>query len=148
MSGLEVFDIIQSSVVGFAMDEVSGKYDSPSSRSRNKNRAQNREDGPSVSQEDKLRSLVRNLEKSIERAIASSPQVEECLARIRAEGYEVSLVLQATLAFARRGQIDQKRVEELAGVSGQTASFLGMTPLDKKFLRSLKIAIDDEVAES
>jgi len=68
--------------------------------------------------EDKLRRLVQNLEKSIEQAIASSPQVEECLARIREEGYELSLVLQATLAFAPRGELDQEQVEEVAGMMG------------------------------
>lgn len=93
--------------------------------------------------EDKLRRLVQNLEKSIEQAIASSPQVEECLARIREEGYELSLVLQATLAFAPRGELNQEQVEEVAGIS--LASFR-MSSLDKKFLRSLKIAVDEEAS--
>lgn len=95
--------------------------------------------------EDKLRRLVQNLEKSIEQAIASSPQVEECLARIRDEGYELSLVLQATLAFAPRGELNQEQVEEVAGLSkgGLSASFR-MSTLDKKFLRSLKIAVDED----
>lgn len=95
--------------------------------------------------EDKLRRLVQNLEKSIEQAIASSPQVEECLARIRDEGYELSLVLQATLGFAPRGELNQEHVEQVAGISGAelSASFR-MSTLDKKFLRSLKIAVDEE----
>jgi len=95
--------------------------------------------------EDKLRRLVQNLEKSIEQAIASSPQVEECLARIREEGYELSLVLQATLAFAPRGELNQEQVEEVAGIGGGVASFR-MSSLDKKFLRSLKIAVDEEAS--
>jgi len=93
--------------------------------------------------EDKLRRLVQNLEKSIEQAIASSPQVEECLVRIREKGYELSLVLQATLAFAPRGELNQEQVEQVAGIS--LASFR-MSSLDKKFLRSLKIAVDEEVS--
>lgn len=92
--------------------------------------------------DEKLRSLVRNLEKSIEQAIASSPQVEECLARIRGEGYELSLVLQATLAFAPVGELDQTRVEEVAGVPDEAEALFRMSTLDKKFLRSLKIAVD------
>jgi hypothetical protein len=93
--------------------------------------------------EDKLRRLVQNLEKSIEQAIASSPQVEECLARIREEGYELSLVLQATLAFAPRGELNQEHVEEVAGIGTSPMRFR-MSSLDKKFLRSLKIAVDEE----
>lgn len=98
--------------------------------------------------EEKLRHLVRNLEKSIEQAIASSPQVEECLSLIRGEGYELSLVLQATLAFAPRGELDHDKVEKVAGLAEESASFR-MSSLDKKFLRSLKIAVDavDEEAK-
>jgi hypothetical protein len=94
--------------------------------------------------EDKLRRLVQNLEKSIEQAIASSPQVEECLVKIREEGYELSLVLQATLAFAPRGELDQEQVEEVAGIGGGSLARFRMSTLDKKFLRSLKIAVDEE----
>jgi hypothetical protein len=96
--------------------------------------------------EDKLRRLVQNLEKSIEQAIASSPQVEECLARIREEGYELSLVLQATLAFAPRGELNQEQVEEVAGIGGSPLASFRMSSLDKKFLRSLKIAVDEEAS--
>ncbi len=92
--------------------------------------------------DEKLRRVVQNLEKSIEQAIASSPQVEECLTRIRDEGYEISLVLQATLAFAPMGELDLKQVEEVTGVfNGSNAQFR-MSTLDRKFLRSLKIAVD------
>jgi hypothetical protein len=94
--------------------------------------------------EDRLRRLVQNLEKSIEQAIASSPQVEECLGRIRDEGYELSLVLQATLAFAPRGELDQEQVDEVAGITKELSTSLEMSSLDKKFLRSLKIAVDEE----
>jgi hypothetical protein len=97
-----------------------------------------------VAGEDKLTRLVRDLERSIEQAIGSSPQVEECLARVRAEGYDASLVLQATLAFAPRGKLNQDEVEELdSGSRGSVARFK-MSPHDKKFLRSLKIAVDDD----
>ncbi len=92
--------------------------------------------------DEKLRRVVQNLEKSIEQAIASSPQVEECLTRIRDEGYEISLVLQATLAFAPMGELDLKQVEEVAGVFNESDAQFRMSTLDRKFLRSLKIAVD------
>ncbi len=94
--------------------------------------------------DEKLQQLVRNLEKGIEKAIASSPQVEECLSRIRDEGYELSLVLQATLAFAPVGELDQSEVDELAGIPTTLEAQFRMSNLDKKFLRSLKIAVDEE----
>jgi len=94
--------------------------------------------------DEKLRRLVQNLEKGIEQAISSSPQVEECLTRIREQGYELSLVLQATLAFAPTGELDHARVEEVAGVLEDTEALFRMSTLDRKFLRSLKIAVDEE----
>ena len=93
---------------------------------------------------EKLLRLVQNLEKSIEQAISSSPQVEECLTRVRDQGYELSLVLQATLAFAPVGELDQKKVEEVAGVFNESDAQFRMSTLDRKFLRSLKIAVDEE----
>ncbi len=94
--------------------------------------------------DEKLLRLVQNLEKSIEQAISSSPQVEECLTRVRDQGYELSLVLQATLAFAPLGELDQKQVEKVAGVFDESDSEFRMSTLDRKFLRSLKIAVDEE----
>ena len=94
--------------------------------------------------DDQLRRVVQNLEKSIEQAIASSPQVEECLTRIRDQGFEVSLVLQATLAFAPMGELDPKQVEEVAGILDESDAQFRMSTLDRKFLRSLKIAVDEE----
>jgi len=94
--------------------------------------------------DEKLLRLVQNLEKSIEQAISSSPQVEECLTRVRDQGYELSLVLQATLAFAPIGKLDQKQVEEVAGIFNESDAEFRMSMLDRKFLRSLKIAVDEE----
>ncbi len=94
--------------------------------------------------DENLRRVVQSLEKSIEQAIASSPQVEECLTRIRDQGYEVSLVLQATLAFAPMGELDPKQVEEIAGIFNESDAQFRMSTLDRKFLRSLKIAVDEE----
>ena len=94
--------------------------------------------------DEKLRRAVQHLEKSIEKAIASSPQVEECLTRIRDEGYELSLVLQATLAFAPVGELDPEKVQEVVAAHEETDAEFRMSTLDRKFLRSLKIAVDEE----
>lgn len=94
--------------------------------------------------EDKLKRLAQELEKSVERAIASSPQVEECLERFKTEGYEVALYLEATLAYAPRGELDAGEADRLAGQSSKGPLSFKMSALDKKFLRSLKIAVDEE----
>jgi hypothetical protein len=103
-----------------------------------------RERRRSMDSEDKLRRLTRDLEKSIERAIASSPQVEECLDRLKKEGYEAALVLEATLMMGPKGQIDDATVDRVAGRRDAARAAFKMSSLDKKFLRSLKIAVDEE----
>ena len=82
---------------------------------------------------------------TLRRVLAESPQVAHCLGRIRAQGYEVSVVLEATIGFSRTGRSDRTappafdvRVEKADPIP------LRMAPLDKKFLRSLKITVEDE----
>jgi hypothetical protein len=94
--------------------------------------------------DEKVSQTVRNLEKSIEQAIGRSPQVEECLTRLRNQGYEVALLLQATLVYAPLGELDESHVETVAGVSEDDDAEFRMSTLDRKFLRSLKIAADEE----
>ena len=69
---------------------------------------------------------------------------ERIITKLRSEGYEVALVLEATLAFAPRGEMDGAAIDRLAG-QAEGISFK-MSSLDKKFLRSLKIAVDEEPA--
>jgi len=89
--------------------------------------------------------LAEEVGATLRRVLAESPQVAHCLSRIRAEGYDVSVVLEATIGFSRTGRPDEAvapafdvRVEKAEPLP------LRMTALDKKFLRSLKITVDDE----
>jgi len=95
---------------------------------------------------DDVTRLAQEVSATLQRVLSESPQISHCLNRIRSEGYEVSLLLEATLGFSRT---------EKAGESEAPAGFdvrveksepapLRMTPLDKKFLRSLKITVDHD----
>ena len=82
---------------------------------------------------------------TLRRVLAESPQIAHCLSRMRAEGYEVSVVLEATIGFsrmARPGSTAGPSFDVRVGKADPAP--LRMTPLDKKFLRSLKITVDDE----
>jgi hypothetical protein len=89
--------------------------------------------------------LTEEIGATLRRVLAESPQIAHCLSRIRAEGYDVSVVLEATIGFSRS--------EERSGAAPPPFEVrlekaeptpLKMTPLDKKFLRSLKITVEDE----
>ena len=92
-----------------------------------------------------VKRMVQDLGTTIQRTLAESPQITHCLNRIRAEGYEVSLVLEATIGFNRTGSREATEVSTFDfKVDRSDPPVLKMTPLDKKFLRSLKISIEDE----
>lgn len=93
-----------------------------------------------------VKRMVQDLGSTIQRTLAESPQIAHCLNRMRSEGYEVSLVLEATIGFNKTGSRETTtevstfdfRVEKSEPIP------LKMTPLDKKFLRSLKISVEEE----
>ena len=92
---------------------------------------------------DDVTRLTREVSATLQRVLSESPQINHCLNRIRSEGYEVSLVLEATLGFSRaedRGDAPAFDVR----VEKAEPTPLRMTPLDKKFLRSLKITVDHD----
>jgi hypothetical protein len=89
--------------------------------------------------------LAEEVGTTLRRVLAESPQVAHCLSRIRAEGYDVSVVLEATIGFSRVERTDaatppafEVRVERAEPLP------LKMTPLDRKFLRSLKITVEED----
>lgn len=92
-----------------------------------------------------VKRMVQELGTTIQRTLAESPQIAHCLNRIKAEGYEVSLVLEATIGFNKRGSRESAEVSTFDfKLEKSEPAPLKMTPLDKKFLRSLKITTDEE----
>ena len=89
--------------------------------------------------------LAQEVGAMLQRVLAESPQIAHCLNRVRAEGYEVSLVLEATIGFSRAERREAPAPASFeVRVDKATPAALKMTPLDKKFLRSLKITVDEE----
>jgi len=88
--------------------------------------------------------LAEEVGATLRRVLAESPQVAHCLSRIRAEGYEASVVLEATIGFSRTARPDPAAPAFDVRVEKADPAPLRMTPLDKKFLRSLKITVDDD----
>jgi len=92
-----------------------------------------------------VKRLVGELSATIQRTLSESPQIAHCLGRIRSEGFEVSLVLEATIGFTRTGTREPAEVSTFDfRVEKPEPQPMKMTPLDKKFLRSLKISIEEE----
>ncbi len=92
-----------------------------------------------------VKRLVQDLGTTIQRTLSESTQIAFCLNRIRSEGFEVSLVLEATIGFSKTGTREPAEVSTFDfRVEKAEPAPVRMTPLDKKFLRSLKISIGEE----
>ena len=84
---------------------------------------------------DELKDTRKRLEVAINEALTESPRVAEVIQRIRGRGYEVFLIIEATIGMSR----SKGEGEELKELS---ATRLELTTQDQKFLRSLKIRPD------
>jgi hypothetical protein len=87
----------------------------------------------------RLKSMMRELGDAINNSLSDSEQIAEVISRIKAGGYDVFVVLEATIGF---NQQDEPEAEELALERGSAE--LNMTTQDLKFLKSLRIRVEDE----
>jgi hypothetical protein len=88
--------------------------------------------------------LAEEVGTTLRRVLAESPLMAQCLGRIRAEGYHVSVVLEATIGLNRAAGPEPAGGGFDVRVEKAESTPLKMTPLDRKFLRSLKITVDEE----
>jgi hypothetical protein len=95
----------------------------------------------------KLRKLVQQLGEAIHESVSESPQIAGVVADIRKQGFEVLLMLEATIGL---NEIEQQPAGALDASSDQTGPAqdqTNFTAQDLKFLRSLRISVtgdDDE----
>src|SRR5436189_4340154 len=94
---------------------------------------------------EEVKRMVQDLGSTIQRTLAESPQIAHCLNRIKSEGYDVFLVLEATMGFNKSGSRETAEISTFDfRLEKSEPARLKMTPLDKKFLRSLKIQVEDD----
>jgi hypothetical protein len=100
-----------------------------------------------VERNDEVTRMAHELGNVIRRTLAGSQEVADCLARIKGRGYELSVALEATVAFTPAAATEGEAVEPSPRPTPAAPLRPGsgrMTPLDKKFLRSLKISVEDD----
>lgn len=91
--------------------------------------------------DENLKHLMKELGTAINDTLSNSDRISEAIAKIRSSGYDVFLVLEATIGFNRRLDTVADEPAESAGIDGEAE--LNITSQDVKFLKSLKISIDD-----
>jgi hypothetical protein len=93
--------------------------------------------------DDNLKQLMKELGAAINDALSESEDISEAIQNVRNAGYDVFLVLEATIGFNKRSKIDGGGEEATANGLKSGEMKLKVTAQDLKFLRSLKISIED-----
>jgi hypothetical protein len=84
---------------------------------------------------------MKELGEAINESLSDSEQISEVIAKIKAGGYDVFLVLEATIGF---NKTDDSDARGSVGVAKKTADpEFKVSTQDMKFLKSLRISLDD-----
>ena len=101
--------------------------------------------------DDRLKELMQDLGNAINESLSDSDRIAQAIGEIKKSGYDVFLVLEATIGFNKRdeedddvpeigGELSASHPEKVRGRAGK----LSWTSQDQKFLRALKISLDEE----
>jgi hypothetical protein len=91
-----------------------------------------------------LKQLMTELGEAINETLADSEQIAEVVSKIKDGGYDIFLVLEATIGVSKQGE---KSSDKTSLVTTLTSSpELKISDQDLKFLKSLRIKIDEDVA--
>jgi hypothetical protein len=92
--------------------------------------------------DDNLKGLMQQLGNAINESLSESEGIAEVIGEIKKEGYDVFLVLEATIGFNRRD--GEEGGDSLTpGVKSGKTEQLSFTDQDHAFLRALKITVDE-----
>jgi hypothetical protein len=98
--------------------------------------------------EERLKSLMQDLGNAINESLSDSERIAEAIGEIKRAGYDVFLVLEATIGFNKREDDDENPDVE-STVEPQEVAMTGkvrFTTQDQRFLKALRIAVDEEAA--
>jgi hypothetical protein len=96
---------------------------------------------------------MQELGNAINDSLSESDRIAEAIGEIKRAGYDVFLVLEATIGFNRRDENEEEEEEQVEAEAAEekpkprtfeTTGKIKFTSQDHRFLRALKIAVDDE----
>jgi hypothetical protein len=100
--------------------------------------------------DDRLKDLMQELGNAINESLSDSDRIASAIGEIKRAGYDVFLVLEATIGFNTRDESeesdDDEHPTEHPGepVKAESGGRIKLTTQDHKFLRALKISIDED----
>ena len=88
-----------------------------------------------------LKRLMKDLGEAINESLADSDQISDVVSRIKDGGYDIFLVLEATIGLTKQGEKGGE--SETTSVTMRSNSSLTLDDQDQKFLKSLRIKVED-----
>jgi hypothetical protein len=89
-----------------------------------------------------LKQLMKELGEAINESLSDSEAIAEVVSRIKDGGYDIFLVLEATIGVSKQGE---KPTDKTSLVTTLTSNpELKVSDQDVKFLKSLRIKIEEE----
>ena len=89
-----------------------------------------------------LKQLMKELGDAINESLSDSEQISEVVSRIKEGGYDIFLVLEATIGVSKQGEKTPEKTSLVSTISSNPE--LKVSDQDLKFLKSLRIKIDEE----
>ncbi len=93
--------------------------------------------------DDRLKELMQDLGNAINESLSDSDRIAAAIGEIKRGGYDVFLVLEATIGFNKRDENGEEGLGELVTTSDEVRK-VKWTSQDQKFLKALKISLEEE----
>ena len=91
-----------------------------------------------------MKNRIKQLGDAINETLSGSDRIADAIAAIKSEGYDVFLVLEATVGFNKH-ESDERELAETHGYGNSEPEFK-VNAQDLRFLKSLKIAANESEA--
>jgi hypothetical protein len=97
--------------------------------------------------EERLKTLMQDLGNAINESLSDSERIAEAIGEIKRAGYDVFLVLEATIGFNKRGEGEETEEDDTLAEPQEleTNGKVRFTTQDQRFLKALRITVDEEV---
>jgi hypothetical protein len=92
--------------------------------------------------EEPLKNLMQDLGNAINDSLSDSDRIAEAIGQIKSAGYDVFLVLEATIGFNKRSEDEDGADEENSAGTVEPIGKVKFTTQDERFLKALKIAVE------
>jgi hypothetical protein len=91
-----------------------------------------------------LKQLMKELGEAINESLADSEQIAEVVSKIKDGGYDIFLVLEATIGVSKPGEKSSDKASLVTTLTSNPE--FKISEQDLKFLKSLRIKIEDDAA--